>query len=194
MPTRARGNPIIKCWRCEQLKPHHAKNMCEQCYHWISGKTYRILFPERTKESRKKQYWKNPEKNRENGKQYYQENKEKVLLRTREYLKRHPDKARKYSSYKLEGFYIHALDIVCNSYEHKCVKCGDQNLFHFQFDHINNGGTKERRSGGLYGDKLYHWILKHPEKARQKYQILCANCNQEKRYLAGSSLYNHRKY
>lgn len=63
----------------------------------------------------------------------------------------------------------------------KCVKCGDKNIFHLQFDHINNDGHKDgSRTNGTprmirtYLNGLYDI---------KRLQILCANCNYEKQYI-----------
>lgn len=56
-----------------------------------------------------------------------------------------------------------------------CKHCGfdDERVLHI--DHIHGGGRKERlhKSAQMIRD----WIVKHPEEAREKYQLLCANCN-----------------
>lgn len=49
-----------------------------------------------------------------------------------------------------------------------------------QIDHINGGGGKEIKKYGTIG--MYRYYIKHPEEAKQKLQILCANCNWIKRY------------
>jgi hypothetical protein len=60
------------------------------------------------------------------------------------------------------------------------VGCNDSRML--QIDHINGGGTKERRE--LSGHMIHLKILKmpHPEN---EYQLLCANCNWAKRFEKG---------
>lgn len=61
----------------------------------------------------------------------------------------------------------------------KCAICGyDKDWRAFQIDHINGGGTKEIRS---FNSTLayYRHILDCNGKG---YQLLCANCNQIKRF------------
>ena len=58
----------------------------------------------------------------------------------------------------------------------KCVKCGVRDNRVLQVDHINGGGNKEFKKRGNMG--VYLKILKNQEG----YQLLCANCNQIKKY------------
>lgn len=56
-----------------------------------------------------------------------------------------------------------------------CCHCKyDKDVRALQIDHINGGGQKERKNRW----KLYKTIVEHPEL----YQILCANCNQIKKF------------
>jgi len=50
-------------------------------------------------------------------------------------------------------------------------------------DHIHGGGTCERDLIGC--DGIYRKIRDNPKEAKQKYQILCANCNEIKRIEKG---------
>jgi len=66
--------------------------------------------------------------------------------------------------------------------EIKCGHCGFSDLRALQVDHIEGGGNEElKRYGHL--STLFSKILKMSvEDAREKYQILCANCNMIKKY------------
>ena len=61
----------------------------------------------------------------------------------------------------------------------KCANCGDKRYECLQIDHIDNDGNIERRKipGG---ENFYYWLIKQKIK-KNKYQVLCANCNQIKR-------------
>ena len=51
-------------------------------------------------------------------------------------------------------------------------------------DHIKGDGWKERKHQGGRGQSLnqrYREIMDNPDAAREKYQLLCANCNSIKR-------------
>ena len=56
-----------------------------------------------------------------------------------------------------------------------CRRCGftDERVLHI--DHIHGGGHKERQHKSA--QMIRDWIVKNPEEARKKYQLLCANCN-----------------
>lgn len=59
----------------------------------------------------------------------------------------------------------------------KCNICGyDEDFRALQIDHPKGNGRQERRRIGWY--KFYNKVLENPEM----YQLLCANCNQIKRY------------
>ena len=62
----------------------------------------------------------------------------------------------------------------------RCVICGFSDERALQIDHKNGGGYKERKHHGNW--VLYNFYLKHPEKAEEQLQILCANCNWIKRH------------
>lgn len=59
-----------------------------------------------------------------------------------------------------------------------CVRCGFSDTRALQIDHINGGGKREWRKFNN-ADKYYENII---ELGRVKYQMLCANCNQIKRF------------
>lgn len=61
----------------------------------------------------------------------------------------------------------------------KC-SCGFDDKRALQFDHINENGLKDLKRFGNKNAMLYYYS-KHPEEAREKLQILCANCNWIKR-------------
>ncbi len=60
-----------------------------------------------------------------------------------------------------------------------CADCGETDVTVLQFDHIRGDGHCEgdRRRGGK---TTVSWILAHPEEAKDKYQVLCANCHMRK--------------
>jgi hypothetical protein len=63
----------------------------------------------------------------------------------------------------------------------KCVNCDyDKDVRALYVDHVNGGGRKERL-GFKYLLAFYRYYLNSPEIAREKLQVLCANCNAIKR-------------
>jgi hypothetical protein len=57
----------------------------------------------------------------------------------------------------------------------KCFRCGYSDIRALQLDHVSGGGKKEFRELGKV--QRYYYYSKHPEEARVRLQVLCANCN-----------------
>jgi len=73
-------------------------------------------------------------------------------------------------------------DVILEKLGNKCVRCGFDDWRALQIDHVHGGGVQERRKF-----KNYYRYLKYvnslPLKVLlEKYQCLCANCNQIKKY------------
>ncbi len=66
------------------------------------------------------------------------------------------------------------LDLLGN----KCAVCGFSDPKALQIDHIHGGGYRQRQGVGI--DNQYRLIL---EVKGEGYQLLCANCNQIKKYV-----------
>lgn len=75
---------------------------------------------------------------------------------------------------KLGGVFCVGLDGVCPS-NMRDIRC-------LQIDHIHGDGVDDRKKG-LKGLKIHLHILKNfsEDEAKEKYQVLCANCNWVKR-------------
>ena len=63
----------------------------------------------------------------------------------------------------------------------KCIQCGFSDKRALQIDHINGGGSKERKEKGFNAEFHKH-VLKSLMNGENKYQLLCANCNWIKRF------------
>jgi hypothetical protein len=100
----------------------------------------------------------------------------------REHSQRFRESHREYYDHYRQNKRLKALKHI--SSELKCVRCGITDVRVLQIDHINGGGSKERRNRrNRSGTLHYNVILKLTEdEARAKYQILCANCNWIKRF------------
>ena len=70
----------------------------------------------------------------------------------------------------------------------KCKRCGFSSDWRaFQIDHTNGGGGLEKKRLGIHsfqGKEYFEIVKASPEK----YQILCCNCNQIKRYENGEGI------
>lgn len=61
----------------------------------------------------------------------------------------------------------------------KCIYCGFEDKRALQIDHINGGGSKDKKTAkGFY----YKRVLTEIMEGKILYQILCANCNWIKRH------------
>lgn len=69
---------------------------------------------------------------------------------------------------------------VLNAYGHKCACCGETAYEFLALDHKNNDGAEERRKHGESG-KIY-MKAKREGFPKDRYQLLCHNCNQAKGY------------
>lgn len=69
---------------------------------------------------------------------------------------------------------------VIEAYGHTCTCCGETAFEFLCIDHVNNDGGDERRAG-LIGTALLRHVkrLGYP---KDRYQLLCHNCNQAKGY------------
>lgn len=63
----------------------------------------------------------------------------------------------------------------------KCVKCGFKDVRALQIDHINGGGSQERKERDFKMNFHKH-VLESFIRKENKYQLLCANCNWIKRF------------
>jgi hypothetical protein len=69
-------------------------------------------------------------------------------------------------------YYRKNQQLVVDAYGGKCVCCGESEYKFLEIDHINGGGTQQRRE--MQPDKFYRWLRDdHPEGFR----VLCSNCN-----------------
>jgi hypothetical protein len=130
---------------------------------------YRRLHPERVKEQERQRNQRRTPYQR----QWQAEHPEQVRASKQAYREQTREKERAYSISKR----IRNRLEVLNALGGKCVRCGIDDWRVLQIDHINGGGSKERKQVTSI-DRYYKDMLHSPEK----YQVLCANCHQIKRY------------
>ena len=63
----------------------------------------------------------------------------------------------------------------------ECVVCKFDDIRALQIDHINGGGSDERKTMGFKGT-FYSNVMNSVNNNENKYQLLCANCNWIKRF------------
>ena len=97
-------------------------------------------------------------------------------LNSDNYLKRIPSIRKSQKEY-LRNQRNAAIEILGNV----CVRCGFGDRRAIQIDHINGGGSKERKERKYKGN-FYKNVINSVLSEENKYQLLCANCNWIKRY------------
>lgn len=139
-------------------------------------------------------------------KEYYNKNKEKIKEQVKAWIKKHPEKQKEYSkrgqvvyseqrknyarmkyynrniekeementAIKLECFKIYSENKIF------CACCGETNYSFLTLDHTNNDGYLEKRVGTkkrLGGIQLYKCLKRRGFPNKEKFQVLCWNCN-----------------
>lgn len=114
-------------------------------------------------------------------KEYYKERYRKNIEKCRDTCRKWRQKNPNYHKNQRRKKRIEILKRLGN----KCIKCEyDKDWRAFQIDHIHGGGTKERKTNFNNSSEVYYnYLLSLPiEELKENYQLLCANCNQIKRY------------
>jgi hypothetical protein len=135
------------------------------------------------------------EENKQYFREYYQKNRERRLalqkaknlkdptLRARSrinsanYRKNHPELLDKWNARQRSYMKHHRKSLwkkVLDAYGSVCACCGEKQNEFLTTDHINGGGSEHLRKRGTVG--IYRDIIKEGFP-RDKYQILCMNCN-----------------
>lgn len=70
---------------------------------------------------------------------------------------------------------------VLEAYGSKCACCGESTPEFLGIDHIYNDGAYDRRVLKMSGYTMYRF-LKNNDYPKDRYQLLCHNCNQAKGY------------
>lgn len=114
-------------------------------------------------------------------------NPQRIKNRHLNYLKTYPINRKKIIEYQLKRQKTIRLTLInilggpiCSN--NRCLvpgRCKDVRCL--QIDHIEGGGSKERRTVKNYETK-YLYYVKHPKIAKKRLQVLCANCNWIKRH------------
>lgn len=67
--------------------------------------------------------------------------------------------------------------LVLSTYGGKCACCGERNHEFLALDHINGGGTKERKSYCNNTSSSMYRRVRDAGFPKDKYRLLCHNCN-----------------
>lgn len=67
----------------------------------------------------------------------------------------------------------------------ECACCGEKEVMFLTIDHIDNDGAKERKKLKISGGNFYRWLVRNNFPNKDKYQVLCFNCNQGRQLNGG---------
>ena len=163
------------------------------------NKIWRDTHKEQVKESKAREYQKHKERYKKYRSKYWKKNRESILQQNREYNARPENKTRANKQ-------KHQLKISRNaelmekiaSLNNRPVECfgypsygscstdgtPETRIERLEFDHIHGGGKKDRTSSEGYALGKYTWLTTQlklsDKKLREKLQLLCSGCNQEK--------------
>ena len=112
------------------------------------------------------------ERRREYQKEYYNLHRDYVLRRTTAYRKAHYDQIMDAQIRWKKALRLEVLTYYSGGVP-KCAHCGIDDVDVLCFDHINGGGTKDKRRTCL------PFSLRR-EGYPEGFQVLCANCNMKK--------------
>lgn len=121
-------------------------------------------------------------------KRYREKNREEIKKRISDWRVKHPDWKEKGRLRLIEKREKSRLEII-QLLGSKCsnpnclVPNGCTDIRCLQIDHINGGGSKERRRIGPHS--YYKKLFSEIKSGSKDYQLLCANCNWIKRYEKG---------
>ena len=123
----------------------------------------------------------NREKLRAWNRKYYAENAEKRRECAKRSKLRNPEERAQKDAVYAKKWRAERRASIISLFGGKCCRCGFDDWRALQVDHVNGGGNKQRKSG----ISLWSYYDEIESGDRSKLQLLCANCNQIKRYEEG---------
>lgn len=103
---------------------------------------------------------------------------EKVEKR-KKYLKEYREKNREETKQKHIIFRYKVLSLYSNNQKPSCACCGEDEINFLSLDHIDGGGTQERKKLNSRGGNSFFFYLKKLGFPKG-FQVLCHNCNMAK--------------
>ncbi len=95
----------------------------------------------------------------------------------------HTKKGRKTTRQREREYRAKYQHLIFDLLGSKCSWCGITDLRVIQIDHVNGGGTAERKKPGQKSRwNYYRGIFGEISAGSKNYQLLCANCNWIKRW------------
>lgn len=109
----------------------------------------------------------------------YQANKQSINMKRSIYVKANRGKVNWWNK-KAE---VNLRKQIVDGYGGKCACCGETQPIFLEIDHIDNDGRTDREKFNSFRE-FYRW-LRNNGFPKDKYQLLCSNCNQGKRRNGG---------
>jgi hypothetical protein len=91
----------------------------------------------------------------------------------------HPTEGKSHCAACLQRIAAHHRAVreeVLHAYGNACACCGETEPCFLHIDHMDNDGYTERKTFGRSSLNLYRWLKRH-SFPKDRYQLLCANCN-----------------
>lgn len=161
-----------RCSKCNGLVERTGKSCCDQCM-WLNG-----LRAKERQQRNKEEGWCPrhrgvlPQEGKVHcmacigkAKKHYQEHTEKVLQTNKKYA----------LALKLEIF---------AAYGGRCNCCDERETSFLVIDHVQDDGYIERKQKNKRGSNFFRWVRKQGYP-KDRYQLLCANCNMAKTFSGG---------
>lgn len=119
-----------------------------------------------------------PRKDKAADRHYHLEHKaERNALSTMWYMQNR-DKARRMKRDNCKKIKLEVLTHYSVDDSPRCAHCGVTDMDVLCIDHINNDGSKHRKTIGAEGFSFYYWLKRNDYP--KGFQVLCANCNLKK--------------
>ena len=199
---KAQGLPISKIAKKFGILPESCKFILDPDARKAKvkrNKIWRDTHKEQVKESKAREYQKHKEYYKKYRDWYFKENKESILQQNREYNARPENKTRakkqsrqhkitKTVELKQKIASLNNRPVECFGYPSygSCSPDGtpETRTERLEFDHIHGGGRKDWTSSTGHRTGKLQWLRNQLElsdkKLREKLQLLCSGCNQEK--------------
>lgn len=113
-------------------------------------------------------------------KQHYDNNTDAIRARRLELAAKHREKNNERERVR----YLALREEIFQQYGAKCACCGESEPLFLELDHVNNDGQEERQGKGR-GSRNIYALVKKGGFCKERYQLLCSNCNQGKRRNGG---------
>lgn len=128
-----------------------------------------------------------PEKLKEYSRKWRMRHKKELNEYSNNWLKTHKIHRSYYNTKRSVKLRFKLMDVLGGR---RCIRCGFSDWRALQIDHINGGGSKESKQ--MSYQKRRKFYIDNPELAKQKLQVLCANCNWIKRHDLSEIPYKHQ--